>query len=108
MSYIPKKMTEAWNVPYTPFTVGDDCWEWTGKAASGYGAHRRVYEWLRGPVPEGLELDHLCRNKLCVRPDHLEPVTRAENMRRRVWSPPPNSIDEFSTHRWISVTGVAP
>lgn len=46
------------------------------------GAHRWAYEHWVGPIPEGLEIDHLCRVKLCVNPAHLEPVTRAENMRR--------------------------
>ena len=75
------------------FTVGDGCWEWTAyKTPLGYGqvrrgvnmttAQRAVYEALVGPVPDGLELDHLCRNPSCVRPDHLEPVTHQENMRR--------------------------
>lgn len=72
-----------------------DCWEWIGtRYGNGYGqaaigdggrinqAHRVVYEALVGPIPEGLELDHLCRNPSCVNPDHLEPVTHAENMRR--------------------------
>jgi len=45
-------------------------------------AHRFAYEELVGPIPEGLDLDHLCRNKTCVNPAHLEPVTRAENVRR--------------------------
>lgn len=69
------------------------CWEWTGlKNVRGYGrinvagtmqlAHRATYSALRGPIPEGLELDHLCRNPSCVNPDHLEPVTHAENVRR--------------------------
>jgi hypothetical protein len=69
------------------------CWEWTGSLMTdGYGqkchggryvaAHRLVYEALVGPVPEGLELDHLCGNPSCVNPDHLEPVTHQENMRR--------------------------
>lgn len=49
-----------------------------------YAAHRWVYEQMRGPVPDGLELDHLCRNTSCVNPDHLEPVTHAENSRRRM------------------------
>jgi hypothetical protein len=62
--------------------------------ALGYGrihvkgyplAHRAVYETFVEAVPEGLELDHLCRNTGCVNPDHLEPVTHAENMRRGVW-----------------------
>ena len=71
----------------------DGCWEWTGaKDGDGYGhltiagrvvgAHRFAYELLVGPIPEGLEIDHLCRNRACVKPADLEPVTRAENLRR--------------------------
>ena len=75
------------------------CWVWTGgKMTSGYGtfypgggrgtpqvgAHRFAYEMLREPIPEGMEIDHVCRNKLCVNAanGHLEPVTRTENLRR--------------------------
>lgn len=77
------------------------CWLWTrGTDSKGYGkfqagssraearsvlAHIYAYEDLIGSVPEGLELDHLCRNPACVRPDHLEPVTHAENVRRGRW-----------------------
>lgn len=77
-------------------TDSDGCWIWTGSNskpfpnAAVYGkythrgvAHRVAYELLVGPIPEGLELDHLCRVTLCVNPAHLEPVTRAENQRRR-------------------------
>lgn len=71
----------------------DGCWLWTaGKTASGYGmfsfsgssvrAHRWAYEFFVGPIPEGLELDHLCRNRACVNPAHLEPVSRRENQLR--------------------------
>lgn len=69
------------------------CWVYVGHlGATGYGsfrlgkaevkAHRFAYEAENGPIPEGLEIDHLCRNRACVRPDHLEPTTHAENMRR--------------------------
>ncbi len=47
-------------------------------------SHRYAYEQLIGPIPAGLELDHLCRDPACVNPYHLEPVTHAENMRRSV------------------------
>lgn len=70
-----------------------DCWLWTGgKSGDGYGslqrerkrlmAHRVAYELLVGPIPEGLVIDHLCRNTSCVNPSHLEPVTMEENVRR--------------------------
>lgn len=69
------------------------CWVWQrGMVANGYGAikrdgyqgvaHRWYYERDRGPIPNGLQLDHLCRNRLCVNPAHLEPVTQTENIRR--------------------------
>ena len=74
------------------------CWEWTAAIiqTSGYGqfqsarpstsvlTHRIAYEALVGAIPEGLTIDHLCRNKLCCNPDHLEPVTRGENSRRAI------------------------
>ena len=65
------------------------CWMWTGRQIKGYGqygsrlAHRVAYLLLVGPIPDGLEIDHTCRRPLCVNPAHLEPVTRAENQRRR-------------------------
>lgn len=70
------------------------CWFWTGtRSDEGYGsvrwegpmlkAHRVAYELLVGPIPEGLEIDHLCRVTSCVNPAHLEPVTPAVNVARR-------------------------
>lgn len=71
----------------------DGCWIYTGNLRRGYGrvsagkgrdfiAHRYAYLELVGPVPEGLTLDHLCRDRRCVNPAHLEPVTIEENLRR--------------------------
>lgn len=77
------------NIP--DYTVDDNgCWIWQRglNSFSGYGmlgrqwAHRVVYEREFGPIPEGLELDHLCRVRACVNPVHLEPVTKNENAKR--------------------------
>lgn len=72
------------------------CWNWIGaKSHQGYGqftdhtsrsnwpAHRLAYELAVGPIPDGLQLDHLCRNRACVRPDHLEPVDAKTQASRR-------------------------
>ncbi|MGQ5576033.1 HNH endonuclease signature motif containing protein [Streptomyces sp. ECR3.8] len=72
-----------------------ECWLWLSrKNPKGYGqmtvdghprsAHRVSYEAFVGPIPDGLEIDHLCRVRHCVNPSHLEPVTRSENIRRAI------------------------
>lgn len=74
----------------------DECWLWTGsRDGKGYGqineggnggrprrAHRVIYEAVMGAIPPGLHIDHLCRNRVCVNPAHLEPVTGRENQVR--------------------------
>lgn len=81
--------------PWDRIDASGDCWEWTGPKQSGYGfvtsrrkvAHRWVWEQLVGEIPPRLVLDHLCRNIVCVNPDHLEPVTITENTVARGFSP---------------------
>ena len=71
----------------------DTCWLWTRATHNGYGwfsgehrqsnfAHRWSYEFCVGEIPEGLQIDHLCRIRHCVNPDHLEPVTQQVNISR--------------------------
>lgn len=80
---------------YERIVVDNDtrCWNWVGaRTSSGYGnllidgknfvAHRVSYELHRGRIPDGLNLDHLCRNRACVNPDHLDPVTQRVNLLR--------------------------
>ena len=76
----------------------DECWEWMAyKIKTGYGlfypkhgeqwvAHRWAYTALRADIPEGLVLDHLCRNPSCVNPWHVEPVTQSVNVNRSIQS----------------------
>ena len=76
----------------SPFKDLGPCWEWQAAKTNGYGvvqhdgrvqrAHRVVYVSLTGPLPDELELDHLCRNRGCVNPKHTEPVTGVVNNAR--------------------------
>lgn len=90
------------------------CWTWLGKVSpAGYGRggrfvgervpHRAAYRLLVGPIPDGLTIDHLCRNTRCVNPAHLEPVTLAENIRRaaatKTHCPSGHPYDDANTYR---------
>jgi hypothetical protein len=91
--YVPtvKEMTYEQRL-FSALDVGD-CWQWTRPVGDGgYGriwdgrqtiaAHRAVWRVLVGSIPDGLELDHLCRNRRCCNPDHLQPVTAKVNVHR--------------------------
>jgi hypothetical protein len=88
---------EKIEISTTRFYKGTPCWDWIGTKTNGYGQfrsdgrrgakksspHQYAYEAFIGPMPEGMEPDHLCRNRGCGNPLHLEAVTHAENIRRR-------------------------
>ena len=87
-------MRESW---LERVEIIDTCWIWQGaktRAVNGYGrvrtsggmklAHREFYEHYIGPIPSGLQIDHICNKPLCVNPNHLETVTRSENQKRSV------------------------
>lgn len=97
MSYSPSALAASLVPNIRIETVSDrpvsgPCWTWTASRTKGYGAttvdgkrvyvHRLTYAALVGEIPSGLEIDHLCLNKACCNPAHLEPVTHRENMIR--------------------------
>jgi hypothetical protein len=100
--------------PPPPIEDAAGCWIWQGRIDyKGYGrrgddlAHRLSYQQHVGPIPAGLQLDHLCRVRACVNPTHLEPVTNAENQRRsplvnsaKTHCPKGHPYDEENTYRW--------
>lgn len=71
---------------FSKVTKTKTCWLWlratTYGGFRGKSAHRVAYEIVKGPIPDGMVIDHLCMIKNCVNPDHLEAVTQSENMRR--------------------------
>jgi len=105
---------------------GKSCWNWNGAATGfGYGrfwggntyelSHRWSYMHFVGPIPEGLTIDHLCRNTRCVNPSHLEPVTMRENIMRgnslsalnakKTHCKRRHKFDEKNTYRYIAKYG---
>lgn len=91
---VEERFNEKWVEAEEPHPVlGTKCWLWTaGTTSAGYGgfyadgkhlsSHRVSYEMHVGPIQEGFDMDHLCRVHRCINPEHLEPVTHAENVRR--------------------------
>lgn len=89
MNRLPLKARLSLRTAIDPDT---GCHNWTGVTHRGYGqirangsntsTHRAAYVLAKGPIPEGLQIDHLCRNRRCCNPDHLEAVTSYENMLR--------------------------
>lgn len=105
MRYDPRTLDERF---WEKVAVTDGCWEWTAsRQANGYGqfwrgggvkivAHRLAWELTNGPVPDGMQLDHLCRNRGCCNPSHLEVVTPRENTLRSPINPA--AINARKTH----------
>ncbi len=105
-----------------------DCWRWRNSHSHlGYAlvmwfgktrpAHRIAYELTRGPIPDGLVIDHLCRNRWCLNPDHMEPVTQRENVLRgegvaarhaaKTHCPQGHEYTEENTYHWPGAKGAS-
>jgi len=74
-------LLNCWRLPHEPSRDGY-VYLSNGRGKPKLLAHRWIYEQVVGPIPAGLDLDHLCRNRWCVNPEHQEPVTRRENLLR--------------------------
>jgi len=102
---LSRNVSTAWRF-WSKVEFTDTCWLWTAcKWSNGYASfsqdgrrtlgHRYAYEFCVGPIPAGLKLDHTCRVKHCVSPDHLEPVTSRENTLRGIG---PSAVNARKTH----------
>lgn len=112
--YLPTKpkgipYDETWVAQRISCCPNTGCWFFEGRLSSaGYGlitarrktvpAHRFVFQLLRGKIPEGAVLDHLCRVPFCVNPDHLEPVSHLENVRRGLGAATARARQKAKTH----------
>jgi hypothetical protein len=105
------------NTIRTAGPLHSDCWVWQrALRTSGYGAwtrrsdglhgryaHAVSYETFVGPIPDGLQIDHLCRTRACVNPAHLEPVTQRENMQRAgAFRRAPRVFQRSSDGLWVA------
>lgn len=100
---MPPDVLARFERKYTP-EPNSGCWLWTGSLSQGYGciehtrAHRISFEHFRHKIPDGLVLDHLCRVRCCVNPDHLEPVTNYTNIIRGFGAPAMNARKTHCVH----------
>lgn len=104
---IPDIMPDILEYFWSKVEKTDTCWNWIGtKKSNNYGqfwlnnkpyrVHRIVYELYKGKIPNGLILDHLCRNRRCCNPEHLEPVTNQENVVRGLAG---KTVNRYNPHK---------